>query len=253
MRAIENQSVLITGGGSGIGEATARYLTERGARVTITGRRADRIAAKASEIGCNAIAGDVTDASDREAMIAAALDHADGRLDCLFNNAGNMLRGPVETLDEKAVLDIFHVNVVAGMMLTGLAVPALSRTRGLVVFVGSVHAQRAFPGASPYAATKGAVETLSKVYAAELGDRGIRVNCVVPGSVLTEINVRAGLLSEAEARARYETLNSIQTIDRLGQGEDIAHAVAYFMESDFATGAVLTVDGGMGLGITRGI
>ena len=253
MREIAGQSVLITGGGSGLGEATARYLTERGAKVTITGRRADRIAAKAGEIGCHGIAGDVTDAADRSAMIEAAVEFGGGRLDCLFNNAGNMIRGPVEELDEQQLLGIFHANVVGAMMLTGLATPHLAKTQGLVLFVGSVHTQRAFPGASPYAATKAAVETLAKVYAAELGDRGIRVNCLIPGSVLTEINVRAGLVNEKEAKARFETLNTIQTIDRLGEGEDIAQAVAYFMESDFTTGASLTVDGGMGLGVTRGV
>ena len=253
MREIAGQSVLITGGGSGLGEATARYLTERGAKVTITGRRADRIAAKAGEIGCHGIAGDVTDAADRSAMIEAAVEFGGGRLDCLFNNAGNMIRGPVEELDEQQLLGIFHANVVGAMMLTGLATQHLATTQGLVLFVGSVHTQRAFPGASPYAATKAAVETLAKVYAAELGDRGIRVNCVIPGSVLTEINVRAGLVNEKEAKARFETLNTIQTIDRLGEGEDIAQAVAYFMESDFTTGASLTVDGGMGLGVTRGV
>ncbi len=253
MREIAGQSVLITGGGSGLGEATARYLTERGAKVTITGRRADRIAEKAAEIGCHGIAGDVTVAADRAAMIEAAAANAGGRLDCLFNNAGNMVRGPVEELDEQELLDIFHANVVGAMMLTGLATPLLAESNGLVLFVGSVHTQRAFPGASPYAATKAAVETLSKVYAAELGNRGIRVNCVIPGSVLTEINVRAGLVSEEEAKARYETLNTIQTIERIGQGEDISQAFAYFMESDFNTGATLTVDGGMGLGVTRGV
>ncbi len=253
MREIAGQSVLITGGGSGLGEATARYLTERGAKVTITGRRADRIAAKAGEIGCHGIAGDVTDAADRSAMIEAAVEFGGGRLDCLFNNAGNMIRGPVEELDEQQLLGIFHANVVGAMMLTGLGTQHLAKTQGLVLFVGSVHTQRAFPGASPYAATKAAVETLAKVYAAELGDRGIRVNCVIPGSVLTEINVRAGLVNEKEAKARFETLNTIQTIDRLGEGEDIAQAVAYFMESDFTTGASLTVDGGMGLGVTRGV
>ena len=251
MREIAGQSVLITGGGSGIGAATAQYLTGLGARVTITGRRAEKIAEASARIGCHGIAGDVTDAKDRAAMIEAALQYGGGRLDCLLNNAGNMLRGPVEGLEEQALLDLFHTNVVGAMMLTGLAVPHLAQTSGLVLFVGSVHTQRAFPGASPYAASKAAVETLSKVYAAELGDRGIRVNCVVPGSVLTEINVRAGLVSEAEAKARYEALNTIQTIERLGAGEDIAQAIAYLMQADFTTGAVLTVDGGMGLGVTR--
>jgi NAD(P)-dependent dehydrogenase (short-subunit alcohol dehydrogenase family) len=250
MRAIEGLSVLITGGGSGLGEATARYLTERGAKVTITGRRPDKIAAAAAAIGCRGVAGDVTDAEDRARMIEAAVEHG-GRLDALFNNAGNMVRGPIEALDEADLLGLFHTNVVGAMMLTGLAVPHLARTRGAVLFVGSVHTRRSFPTASPYAATKGAIETLTKVLAAELGDRGIRVNCVVPGSVLTELNVRAGLLTHEQAAARQQALLTTQALDQIGTGVNIAEAVDYLIRADWTTGALLDVDGGMGLGVTR--
>ena len=117
----------------------------------------------------------------------------------LVNTAGNMLNGPITTLKADAILDLLSTNVVAGMVLTGLAVPHLERNGGAVLFIGSVHTRRAYPGASPYAASKGAVEALSRVLAAELGPKGIRVNCLLPGAVPTEINVRAGVAGQASS------------------------------------------------------
>ena len=137
------------------------------------------------------------------------------------------------------------------MLLSGLAVPHLRERRGAIVFFGSVHTQRAFPGASPYAATKGALETLTGVLAAELGPQGVRVSCVRPGGVLTEINQRAGLFDDATAAERMESLGPAHALGRPGTTDEVAEAVEYLVTAEWATGAVLTIDGGLGLGVTN--
>jgi 3-oxoacyl-[acyl-carrier protein] reductase len=244
-------SVIVTGGGSGIGEGTARHFAAKGARVTICGRREDRIAAVAADIGdrCRAVPADVTVAADRARLVEAAVEHGGG-LDVLVSNAGNMYRGPITDLDEQQLIDVFHSNVIAGMLLTGLAVPHLAERQGAVVFLGSIHTQRAFPGASPYAATKGALEALTGVLAAELGQQKIRVNCVRPGAVFTEINQRAGLADDATARARLDSLSSSHALGRIGTAEEIAEAIEYLACAEWTTGAIVSVDGGLGLGVT---
>jgi NAD(P)-dependent dehydrogenase (short-subunit alcohol dehydrogenase family) len=245
-------SVLVTGGGSGIGAAVVARLAGAGARVTLTGRRADRIAAVAAAAGPNAqaVTGDVTGADDRQRMLDAAVEHGGG-LELLVHAAGNMYRGALDELDEKSLVDVFTSNTIAPMLLTGLALPHLRESRGAVVFFGSVHTQRAFPGASPYAATKGALEALTGVLAAELGPQGVRVSCVRPGGVLTEINQRAGLFDEAEAAERMRGLGSAHALGRSGTPEEVAEAVEYLARAEWATGAVLTIDGGLSLGVTN--
>lgn len=252
MKPVAGMSVLVTGGGSGIGEATARRFAAGGARVTISGRRAEKIEAVAADIGepCLAVPGDVAEDADRRAMVEAAVGHGGGRLDVLVSNAGNMYRGPLDQLEEEKVLDLFRVNVVAGMMLAGLCLPHLAKTNGAIVLIGSVHTQRAYPGASPYAATKGALETLTGVLAAELGQQGVRVNCVRPGAVFTEINVRAGLSDAEVAKKRLDDMAAAHALMRIGSAEEIAEAIEYLCCAEWTTGAVLAVDGGLGLGVT---
>lgn len=251
MRPIDRMSMLITGGGSGIGAGAARYFVERGARVTICGRRADKINAIAASLGerCRGVAADVSVALDRERVMQAALDHGGG-LDALVNGAGNMLRGPISDLAEGPLLDVFNVNVVAPMLLTGLAVPHLERRRGAVVYFGSVHTRRAYPGASPYAATKGALEAVTKVIAAELGAKQIRVNCIVPGAVPTEINVRAGLFTEAEHAKRMDAIAPYHVLGRVGTEEEVAEAIDYCVRAEWFTGQSIVIDGGLSLGMS---
>lgn len=252
MRPIEGMSVLITGGGSGLGAGMARHFAERGARVTISGRRAHKLTEVAAELGeaCRVVTGDVTVDADRRAMVAAAVEHGTG-VDVLVNNAGNMYRGPLADLDEADLRAVFDSNVIGAMMLTQAALPHLVAARGAVVFIGSVHSQRAFPGASPYAATKGAVETLTGVLAAELGPMGVRVSCVRPGAVFTEINQRAGLFDDETALARLQGLATAHALGRIGTTPEIAEAVEYVARAEWTTGGVITVDGGLALGVTN--
>jgi len=252
MRAIDTMSVLVTGGGSGIGEATARLLAAHGARVTITGRRKDKIDGVAASIGpnCRAVAGDVTVQADREAMLAAAIEHGGG-LELLVNSAGNMYRQAVESYSESFLREAFDTNVIAAMMLSSLAVPALTQSRGSIVFLGSIHTRRAYPGATPYATTKAALEGLSRVMAAELGRRQVRVNCVLPGAVSTEINLRAGLFTEEQSAARYAAIAMDHALGRIGTAEEIAEAIEYLARAEWVTGVALEVDGGLGLGVSN--
>ena len=104
----------------------------------------------------SAIVVDVTKSKDRERLIEASLEHG-GKINALINNAGNMYRGPIDKLDQNQLLDIFNTNVISGMMLLGESKKYLAKTEGANIFIGSVHNRRAFPGASPYAATKGAL------------------------------------------------------------------------------------------------
>jgi len=252
MREIKGMSVLVTGGGSGLGEASARLFVQGGAKVTITGRRKDKLEAVAASIGpaCRAVVGDVTVQADREAMIAAAVAHG-GKLDALVNNAANMYRQPVDGYTEAFLKEAFDTNVISAMMLSSLAVPHLAQTQGAIIFIGSTHTRRAFPGASPYATTKAAVEGLTRVMAAELGPKQIRVGCILPGAVSTELNLRAGLFNAAEAEARYKAVAGLHALGRIGTGLEIAEAIEFLVRAEWVTGVGLEVDGGIGLGVSN--
>lgn len=251
-RSLSGMSVLVTGGGSGIGAAVAVRLAKAGAQVTLAGRRADKVAAVAAEAGAAArgVAADVTTDAGRRAMVEAAAAHGGG-LDAIVHGAGNMYRGAVDELTEERLHEVFASNTIGPLLLTGLALPYLRERSGAVIFFGSVHTQRAFPGASPYAATKGALEALTGVLAAELGPQGIRVSCVRPGGVLTEINQRAGLMDDEAAARRMRELGAAHALGRPGTTEEVAEAVEYLLTAEWATGAVLTIDGGLSLGVTN--
>jgi 3-oxoacyl-[acyl-carrier protein] reductase len=252
MRETSGTSVLVTGGGSGLGEACARRLVDHGARITICGRRGEPLERIAEDLGerCLAVTADVSEAGQHAMLLERALAHG-GKLDAIVNAAGNMYRGPVDTLQESLLTDVFRSNVIGPMLLLGAAKAHLAETGGSIVFFGSVHTQRSYPGAAPYAATKGALETLTRVLAAELGVDQVRVNCIRPGAVFTEINQRAGLASDMQALERLQSMSSAHALGRIGTPEEIAEAVEFLLGAEWITGSVLTVDGGLSLGTTQ--
>jgi NAD(P)-dependent dehydrogenase (short-subunit alcohol dehydrogenase family) len=253
MRSVDGMSVLVTGGGSGIGEATARLFGSLGARVTVSGRRPDRIEAVAREIGPSArgVAADVTVEHDRRAMLDAAIEHGGGRLDAVVHSAANMYRQAVGGYTESVLREAFETNVISAMMLSSLAVEALAKTEGAIVFLGSIHTRRAYPGATPYATTKAAVEGLARVMAAELGRRKIRVTCVLPGAVHTELNVRAGLFKPEQAAERYAAIAPDHALGRIGAATEVAESIVHLVRAEWVTGVALEVDGGLGLGVSN--
>ena len=249
MKKLEDMSILVTGGGSGIGADCARHFCDQGARVTISGRRLEKLEAIKNELGerCRVAQGDVTVQADREAMLATSIEHG-GKLDALVNNAANMYRQPVDAYTEDFLRDAFDTNVVSAMMLSSMAVPHLESTQGAIVFIGSTHTRRAFPGASPYATTKAALEGLTKVMAAELGPKQIRTGCILPGAVSTELNLRAGLFTAEQAKDRYDAVAGLHALGRIGTGTEVAEGVEYLICAEWVTGVALEVDGGIGLG-----
>lgn len=251
--SLNGKSILITGGGSGIGEGVARYLAAQGARVTITGRRVERLRAVAESVGplCHWVEGDVCQSADRQRMLDEALAHGGGTLFGLINNAGITHHSGLAGLDEAGLGRVMATNVHAPLFMTQLAVDALARSQGCVIFIGSVHTRLALPGRLAYAASKGAIVNASRVLAAELGSRKVRVNCVIPGAVATEINAAVTGQNPEEAKAFFRNLAHLHPIGRIGEPEDIAQAMAYLLLADWTTGAVLDVDGGMGLGYTK--
>lgn len=252
MRDWAGLSVLVAGGGSGIGAGVARHFVDLGAHVTISGRRADKLRSIADELGprCLAVASDVTNEGDRAALVAAAVAHG-GQIDTLVNAAGNMYRSALEDIDESQMMELYNTNVVGPLQLARRALPSLRESAGSIVFFGSVHTQRAFPGASPYAASKGAIEALTGVLAAELGPSSVRVNCVRPGAVSTEINARAGLGTQEQTHRRLLDLGPAHALGRIGTVLEVAEAVEYLASAAWVTGSILTVDGGLSLGVTN--
>ncbi len=253
MNTLQDKSILITGGGTGIGAGCAAYFAAHGGRVTISGRRENRLREVAEAIGpaCQWVTGDVTNAQNRQTMLDAAITHGGGKLDVLVNNAAITNHSGLIGLDEAALLQVLQNNVAAPLMLTQLAVPELEKSAGCVIFIGSVHTRLAMSGRLAYAASKGAVQTMSRVLASELGPKKIRVNCVIPGAVATEINVSETGQTPAEAKAFFYKLAHMHPIGRIGETEDIAQAMEYLINAPWTTGAVLDVDGGMGLGSTK--
>lgn len=249
---LEGRRIVITGASSGLGAHTVRLLAGRGADVVAAGRRIDRLEALAAELAdapgrVVPVRADVTSEDDVVALMAAATK-AFGGIDALVNNAGSEVQGPIDRLSLDDFEGMFRANAVSLFLCVRAALPALRLSRGMVVNLGSTVVGRPPRGRFGYVASKGAVEAMSRALAVDLGRDGIRVNCIRPGIIPSELRG----LTEDQERARFEAGLHFgrQALTTVGEGRDVAEAIAWLCGEGgrFVTGTVIDIDGGYTLG-----
>ncbi len=243
MTKLNDQVVLITGGGTGIGKAIAEACVAAGAKVVICGRREAPLQALCDALGDSAawISGDVAKPGDPARIVEAALA-AFGKLDALVNNAGIFRMGVLADTPDAELEQVYRINVIGLLAMTREAIPALVTARGCVLNISSVVGQGVLPHSVPYAGSKAAVEHITRCLAAELGPQGVRVNCVAPGT--TETDMTQGLLADAEAAAN--TIASTP-LGGVGKALDIAPVAVHLLseEARWVTGQIVQVSGGL--------
>jgi meso-butanediol dehydrogenase / (S,S)-butanediol dehydrogenase / diacetyl reductase len=248
---LKDKVCIITGGGSGIGRASALLFAREGARLTVADKRlpaAEAVASECTGEGAQAlpVEVDVARAVDVQRMIATTIGTF-GRLDVLVNNAGYGIAGSVVETDEQAWDDLMAVNVRGVYLCCKYAIPAMQANGGgAIVNTASVVAAVGIRDRAAYCASKGAVAALTRAVAIDHVGDGIRCNAVAPGTVDTPYFDRI-LKTSADPAAVRKKLETRQLLGRLGKPEEIAAAILFLAgdESRFATGTILTIDGGM--------
>jgi NAD(P)-dependent dehydrogenase (short-subunit alcohol dehydrogenase family) len=234
---LANQKALITGGTAGIGLACARLLAREGASVIVSGRHAHRGETVTAGIGQGArfIQADLSDIHSVKSLV-----HQAGNVDILVNNAASFPAALTVEQEVTAFETTFDTNVRGAYFLAAGLVPGMiERGRGCIINVTTMVASKGVPGASAYSASKAAVESLTRTWAAEFGAHGVRVNSVAPGPTKTE-----GV--QAEWGETNEELGRALPLGRTAEPEEIAHAVLFLASprASFITGSTLHADGG---------
>jgi NAD(P)-dependent dehydrogenase (short-subunit alcohol dehydrogenase family) len=238
----QDKTVLILGGNSGIGLATARAFQSEGARVAITGRNQATLDGVAAETGMLAVRGDIASVADSAAVLERVAREL-GPIDILFVNAGIGGFAPVGEVSEAFWDDVHSVNLRGCVFAIQLALPHM-RDGGSIVITGSIGSVLALPGNIVYATAKAGLRAAARILATELLPRRIRVNVVSPGATDTEIFKRGA--TDEEVVALREMMRSNVPMKRMAAPEEIAPAVLFLAsdEASYITGVDLFVDGG---------
>ncbi|WP_126246085.1 glucose 1-dehydrogenase [Chitinophaga rhizosphaerae] len=244
--SLQNKVAVVTGGNSGIGLATAEEFVARGAKVVITGRNAYAVSAAAEKLGGGTlgVTADQSSLADADKLVAEVKERY-GKIDVLFVNAGIGAFAPVADVTEADFDAIMNTNFKGAYFTVQKFLPILN-DGGSIILLSSVNAFTGMPGSSVYSASKAALNALGRTLSAELATRGIRVNTVNPGPIITPILAKAGLDDNSINAFRQKFAERIP-LNRAGESAEVAKLVAFLASSDasFITGAEYNIDGGL--------
>ena len=240
---LKDKTAIITGGGTGIGLATARAFCQEGAKVILFGRRKEKLEKAVEKLGGSAIIvqGDMTNNNDLDKLINETL-HNFKKIDVLVNNAGLFNGSPLHEISDSQWDEIMDINIRSVFQLTRRVLPVmLSQKYGSIIHISSIAGLIAIPQVAAYNVSKGALNQFSRSIAVEYGSSGIRSNSICPGLIATDMT--ADLMKDADLMKEW---SKEYPIGRFGKPEDVANACLYLAsdESSFVTGITLPVDGG---------
>jgi meso-butanediol dehydrogenase/(S,S)-butanediol dehydrogenase/diacetyl reductase len=247
---LEGKVALITGGGTGVGAAVARSFAREGAKVVVTGRRPEPIAAVAAEVHGMSVAGDTSDPRHATEAVATAVS-AFGGLDVVVASAGISIDEPVGDMDEEHWHRTFDVNVTGPMLITRAALPImLERGGGSIVLVSSTNSMAAAPASAAYDASKAALNALARAIAVDYGPQGVRANALCPGWIITPMGDATmddvGAAAGTDRHGAYGLVTADVPLRRPGTAEEMASCCLFLAsdESSIVTGTTLVADGG---------